>query len=336
MGLLERIGLRKGREALRVGVIGPGLIWRKKHRIELEPFADRVEVAAMCARSAETLDAAELPRARRYAGIETLLADDELEAVLILTPIALNAPTAVAALRAGKDVFVEKPLGRSVAECREVLAAEKESGRRVFVLEQSVYRADIAAAKRLLDEGRIGELVLFDRVDHMLFDAGAHDLGGFGKVAWRREADFPLGAMFDAGVHAIAQLNRLFGLPQSVLASGKKWREEFGDQDEVLAQLEYASGLRGVFSQSSALPNVHTGFNIRGTGGVLRPTGTGVVLTDLEGHSEELEAAGNDMWARTLEGRGYSALEAARDVAVLEAIARSIESEAREAVEPVA
>jgi predicted dehydrogenase len=341
MGLLERIGIRKGRAPLRLGVIGPGLIWRRKHRAELGPHAKRVEFAAICARSQETLDAAELPGARRYTEIEALLADDELDAVLVLTPIALNAPTTIAALKAGKDVFVEKPLGRTVEECRAVLAAEKESGKRVFVLEQSVYRADIVVARRLLDEGRVGELVLFDRIDHMLFDAGDHDLGGFGKVAWRREADFPLGAMFDAGVHAIAQLNRLFGVPESVVASGKKWREEFGEYDEVLVQLNHAGGLRGVFSQSSALPGVHGGFNIRGTKGVLRPTGTSVLVTNLEGQTEELAAAGNDLWEQTLNAyetgaeTGYSSLEAARDVAVLEAAARSIESGMRETVERV-
>jgi predicted dehydrogenase len=296
---------------------------------------------AVCARSQASFDAAGLPGARRHEDIDGLVNDDGVEAVMVLTPIALNAEASVAALKAGKDVFVEKPLGASLDACRAVLEAEAQTGKRVFVLEQSVYRADIVRARALLAEQRIGELVLFDRIDHFLFDAGAHDMGGFGKTEWRREPAYPLGAMFDAGVHAIAQLTALFGVPEHVRASGKKWREGFGDYDEVLVQLDFASGLRGVFSQSAALPNAHAGFHIRGTQGVLCPTGTSVQITDLEGATEDLPAEGNDMWARLLDARDsgepapYTPLDAARDVAVLEAVDRSIRSGAREPVEPV-
>ncbi len=325
---------------LRLGVIGPGLIWRQKHQIVLAQHAGEVEIVALCARRQETLDAAGVPGSRHYDDIGKLLHDADVQAVLVLTPIGLNASTTVAALEAGKDVFVEKPLGQTTAECQAVLRAEAASGKRVTVLEQAVYHADISTTRRLLAENAIGELILYDRIVHFLMDADKHDAGGFGRTAWRREGAFPLGALLDAGIHPLAQLTRLFGVPESVSATGRKWRQEFGEYDEVLMQFQYASGLRGVFSHSAALPTIQCGFNIRGTNGVIQPAGNKVLVTGLDEQTNEVaaDASRGDMWQQILQALTtgsrplYTAADAAQDVAILESVATAIRSGATERV----
>jgi predicted dehydrogenase len=325
---------------IRIGVIGPGLIWHKTHRPTLERFGSRVQITAICARSERTLDEAQAPGATRFTRIEDLLADASVDAVMVLTPILLNASTAIAALAAGKHVFLEKPVATAMDEARALLKAEAASGKRVYVLEQAAYSGRLAMMQRMIVEKRLGELVLYDRIDHGILDADKHHAGGYGKTAWRQEADFPLGMLFDGGIHAVAELTQLFGVPETVFASGKKWRQGFGEYDEILMQFRYASGLRGVFSHCSALPWVHCGLVVRGTQAILRPEGDSVELTDLDSVSQHvpLDRGHAGMWEQIVNAYEqslpppYTSLHAAQDVAILETVAKAIRSGKEQAI----
>jgi scyllo-inositol 2-dehydrogenase (NADP+) len=329
---------------IHLGVIGPGLIWQKSHRPALERLSGRIQVSAICARQQSALDFAGVPDARQYTRIEDLLHDPDLDAVMVLTPIRLNAPTAIAALRAGKHVFLEKPAGTCIDECRALLAAEAASGKHVYVLEQAVYGSSLLSMKRVIDEKRLGDLVLYDRFSHGILDSETHDAGGYGKTAWRQQADFPLGALFDGGIHTIAELTRLFGIPERVFASGKKWRSGFGEYDEVLMHFTYASGLRGIFSHSAALPGVHGDFTIRGTAGTLRPGSRSLQVVDLDSKTEELpmdDGTRAGMWEQILTAyernvaAPYSCADAAQDVAILDAVAQGLRSGREERIVPL-
>jgi len=330
---------------IRVGVIGPGLIWHKSHRPALEKFGSRVRVTAICARSQHTLDDAGTPHATRHTQIKDLLGDASVDAVMVLTPIALNTSTAIAALNAGKHVFLEKPVAIGVDPCQELLLAESNSGKRVYVLEQAAYSARLVAMRQLITEKRLGDLILYDRIEHGILDADENDAGGYGKTAWRQEAEFPLGMLFDGGIHAIAELTQLFGAPLAVFASGKKWRSGFGEYDQILMQFRYASGLRGIFSHCSALPWTHCGFTLRGTRGVLHPAGDSLELTNLESATQTFSVNQQDhagMWEQILTAYErslpppYTCLQAAQDVAILEGVAKAIRSGKEEPITTMA
>src|SRR5687767_584961 len=112
---------------IRLGVIGAGLIWIRTHKPILETMTDAFAPLAFCDVSEERRAALaqEFPEARVLADYHSLLDLPEVEAVLVLTPIALNAPVAHAALRAGKHVIMEKPLARSVAEGRALITTAR-------------------------------------------------------------------------------------------------------------------------------------------------------------------------------------------------------------------
>jgi predicted dehydrogenase len=326
---------------IRLGVIGPGLIWHKAHRPVLATFGSRVRVTAICAPTERTLDDAGAPDAARYARIDDLLRDDGVDAVMVLTPISLNTATAIAALKAGKHVFLEKPIASSLEACDALLSAEADSGKRIYALEQAAYSARLAAMQRVLAEGRLGDVVLYDRIDHGMIDADRHDAGGYGKTRWRQQAEFPLGMLFDGGIHAIAELTQLFGVPQAVFASGTKWREGFGELDQVLMQFRYASGMRGVFSHCSALPWVRCGFTVRGTQGIMHPGSDSLEVFDLDAKAEQIptnEPTHVRMWGQILAAYEravrppYTSRQAAQDVAILVAVAKAIRSCAEEAI----
>jgi predicted dehydrogenase len=115
-------------EAIRVGVVGCGLVAQVMHLPHLRDLADRFAVTAVCDIAPGALDHAGrmFPAARRHHRWADVI-DDDVDAVLVLTP-GSHAPVAVAAAEAGLHVFVEKPMCFSVAEGEEMVRAAERSG----------------------------------------------------------------------------------------------------------------------------------------------------------------------------------------------------------------
>lgn len=320
-----------------LGIIGAGLIWDKAHKGAIRRLGERVRIAAFAARSAETRAkvTAEFPEAAVYADYRELLKSGGIDAVAVLTPIPLNAPVTIEALEAGKHVFVEKPLARSADEARRVAEAERRTGRQVCVLEQVRYAEDLLEAKKLLDEGRIGRVAAYDRVAHYRLDG---ETAGYGKTVWRAEPNFPLGTLFDGGIHQISELSYLFGAPETVYARGAKLREGFGDYDNIVMTLTHPGGVVGTFGHAGCLSPARNYFYIRGDAGILHYTMQAITI-DVYGEPDpdiiNLHAGIGDATFRTwergfdvLDGRAaalrYGTAESVADIALLEAVDRSL------------
>ena len=93
------------------------------------------DLAAICDFDAAALaKAAELaPEARTTDDLDAVLADDGIDAVALATPVPTHADLAVKALEAGKHVFVEKPLAKSVADAERAVAAADAAGKKLMV-----------------------------------------------------------------------------------------------------------------------------------------------------------------------------------------------------------
>src|SRR5262245_40084524 len=208
---------------IRLGVVGVGRIWMRTHQAILATLTDVFQPAAFCDARAErrAAIAAEFPAALVLADVQQLLALPALDAVLVLTPLALNAPIAQAALRAGKDVIMEKPIARSVAEGQALIATARQAGRRLFVTEQMGYGQVGDTLAALLAARAVGDLLMWDRVQHWEAEPASKPLS-YAATEWRKQADFPLGALFDGGIHLIASLSTVFGAPNSVYAAGRR------------------------------------------------------------------------------------------------------------------
>lgn len=92
------------------------------------------------------------------ASLDALLARDDVDAVVLASPPATHLEQTLRAAAAGRHLLVEKPMAQSVAECAEMAAACREAGVRLSVVSQHRFRDSPAAAKRLIDEGRIGQV----------------------------------------------------------------------------------------------------------------------------------------------------------------------------------
>lgn len=325
--------------SVKLGVIGLGLIWQRVHKTFMTSDQTSFDPIAFCDLSEERRAAtqAEFPDALVVADYQELLAQPEIEAVQVLTPIAYNAPVARAALLAGKDVIMEKPIARSVTEGKELLATAQQLGRRLIITEQLAYRHNDAQLAALLADGVIGEPILWERVQHLEADTGTGPMR-YESTPWRKEANFPLGTLFDGGIHLIASLSRVFGAPASVAATGRKLREEYGEYDQVAMLFHYTNGMTGMLSHSSYLPAVKNYFYIHGTAGAISVDHDRLVIERRDG-SETIplptENAYASMWAAINEAyqQGeapyYTPARALQDVAILEAVDQAIKQEIR-------
>jgi predicted dehydrogenase len=140
---------------LRVGIVGAGNI-SAQYSASLSRLS-QLPVTAVCdlvVDRAEAL-AAQHPGARALA-LPDLLGAADVDVVLVLTLPATHADVALAAIAAGKHVYVEKPLAMSVAAGREVLEAAAAAGRRVGCAPDTVLGTGIQTARAAVDAGRIG------------------------------------------------------------------------------------------------------------------------------------------------------------------------------------
>jgi scyllo-inositol 2-dehydrogenase (NADP+) len=332
-------------EPIRLGIVGPGLIWENAHRPALAPLVPGTySLRAFSGRSQASRDkiARDYPDAAFHHDYHDLVARDDVDAVVVLTPIALNARVAMAALAAGKDVYLEKPMAASLAEGLELAARAEEAGRHVFILEQSAYRAAYRVARERIQAGDIGVPLAYERASHGLFDAGAHSVRGYGRTAWRQQPDFPLGTLFDGGHHQLAAIAEMLGAPTAVVAHGHNLRPDYGEYDVVLMLFEHPGALRGMFSYSDYLGGERNYMLIRGTEGLLAFDRRRLTLSDREGHERPIDVPEENthrrMWrdiaacTRDLDDSGrsdvccYGIAEGLRELRTLEAVDRSAHS----------
>lgn len=105
------------------------------------------------------IEARDLLGSRVCSGFDELIADPEVELVVVASPSLDHVPQAVAAMRAGKDVLCEKPMTTNLADADRLLAVAKETGRVLTVNQHMRYFADTRQVQSVLRSGKLGELL---------------------------------------------------------------------------------------------------------------------------------------------------------------------------------
>ncbi|MEM7028044.1 MAG: Gfo/Idh/MocA family oxidoreductase [Chloroflexota bacterium] len=318
-----------------IGIIGLGLIWIRTHKPILDTMDSLFQPIALCdvdeTRRVEAATA--FPEAQVFSDYTQLLNLTDIDTVIVLTPISFNAPIALAALQAGKNVIMEKPIARSVAEGQQLITAAKDAGKRLIVLEQMGYQKNAKLIIDLIQSGEVGDLVTWDRVQHAELDTAKGKMR-YDTTPWRKTADFPLGTLFDGGIHIIAQLTGLFGAPDMVSATGQTLRPDYGKFDQVSMLFHYENGPSGTFSHSSYLTKAGNHFHIYGTQGVIQVERHQLTIQkpDQPDHIIELptENPYRSMWQAIAahyqhdQSLVYTPERAVQDVAILETVDRAI------------
>jgi predicted dehydrogenase len=275
---------------VRLGVVGAGNISELNVPGYLEH--PRCEVVAVCDQQIERARArAEswgVPRA--YGSLDDLLADEEVDAVEILTPTYLHADHVVAAARAGKHVSCQKPIANSVADGRRMVAACDEAGVAFRITENCCHYPPLERARELLRQGAVGTPTVI-RIKTVVGQTDsefqAHlDPEGY---TWRFDGHSPGGHLFDDVVHKYAMALWLVDEDvRRVSAVVRKGRLFF--ETPTVALFEYArDDLLGMMEVSHApgmyIPSDWYGadefFEIQGTEGFVWVTRLSGRLVDL-------------------------------------------------------
>lgn len=133
-----------------------------------------------------------------------LPADQRIEAVSIVTPNHMHAPPAIAALEAGLDVIIEKPLANSLANARSIAEAAARTGRRIAVTHTYTGYPLVKQARELVTSGQFGKVRRVSVKYTQDWLSRADDLQGNKQAAWRTdpEQSGEAGAFGDIGTHA--------------------------------------------------------------------------------------------------------------------------------------
>lgn len=237
---------------LRVGVIGCGSIAQHRHLPEYQANKN-VELVAVCDSNEERANQiAEKYEVEAYTNYEDLLSSGTVDAVSVCTPNYLHAPISIAALNAGLHVLCEKPMSTSKQEAEAMIAAAKESGKKLMIAHNQRFVASHQRARQLIASGEIGKIYSFRTA---FGHGGPEGWSVDGKESWFFEKDKAfVGAMGDLGVHKTDLLRYVLGEEITEVGSFVETSAKvFADVDDnAVCVLKTESGIIGTLAASWA------------------------------------------------------------------------------------
>lgn len=227
------------RKPISIGVVGIGF----GQQVLVPAFRSdaRCVIAGICAsrfdRAQQVAQALNIPRA--YRDGNELAAAPDISAVAIATPPGIQATVALAAARAGKHVFCEKPLAVDASQARELLAAVRAS-KAAHAIDFEFAEMDAwQQTRRILQEGSLGEIrqvVLSWRVETYSYRAQTH--------SWKTQLENGGGTLNNFASHTFYYLEWLFG-PIARLSARLTPRESGGAEARADLWLEFEAGFPG-------------------------------------------------------------------------------------------
>jgi len=220
-----------------VAIIGAGFMG-SAHAANYASLGDRVRVKTVCGRSPErAARVAEVVGAVAGIDLDTVLGDDEIDAVDICVPTPSHRDVAERAFAAGKHVFLEKPLALTAEDAEAIVAAAERSGKIFMVGLVLRFWPEYVELARLVERGGIGRprAVFAQRLSPPADWAD-----------WLRDRGQSGGTAVDLMIHDFDQMNALLGTPRSVFASEP-------EPGHVHAVVEYADG-SGIAEGSMKMP----------------------------------------------------------------------------------
>ncbi|GMA08745.1 inositol 2-dehydrogenase [Tetragenococcus halophilus subsp. flandriensis] len=202
------------------------------------------ELSALCDPMEENLQNAQAELAVKYTyqDYQEALANDEIDAVIIVTPTAYHKEIAIAAAKAKKHILCEKPLAMDEQECKEIISEAQKNNVKLQVGFMRRFDVSFQEAKKVIDSGEIGDVVLVKSLTH----------GPSKPKEWMYDISLSSGPIGEVNSHDLDTL-RWFANDEvaSIYAIGGNFRSpEMGGQypdyyDTVSMNLKFKNGILG-------------------------------------------------------------------------------------------
>ena len=181
---------------------------------------------------------------RWYTDAQELVADPEVNAIYVATPPSSHATFAIMAMRAGKPVYVEKPLASTYDDCARINRVSEETGQPCFVAYYRRYLPYFQKVKEIIESGRIGRTLNVQI--RFATPPREEDSAPSGSAPWRVQPDIAGGGYFyDMAPHQLDFLQTIYGVITEARGICSNRGGLYQAEDTVNACFEFENGLPG-------------------------------------------------------------------------------------------
>jgi predicted dehydrogenase len=214
---------------VRIGVIGNGQIG--KHHLERYAKIPEAEIVAVCdIREDEMQRVAQMHNVpHTYANYHDLLAHEDLDSVDVCVHNFLHAPITKDALKAGKNVYCEKPMSWTYADAKSMYDAAKQAGKMLHIQLATIYEPATQAARRLMEDGHLGQIYYVKCYTHRRRNRPFVD--GYGTKEFVNTNTSGGGTLLDMAVYSLGRMMYLLDAPEVLTVSGVKYQQTDMYQD---------------------------------------------------------------------------------------------------------
>jgi Predicted dehydrogenases and related proteins len=194
---------------VKIGIIGCGKIAQLRHIPEFADNPNATVYGFFDANQDRCREIAAQYGGVAYESVEAMLADENIDAVSVITPNFTHASISIAALKQGKHVLCEKPMAVTLADCEEMAQVSEEMGKKLMIAHNQRFNSSHVLAKQLLEQGAIGEVISFRT---SFAHSGADNWSVDGANSWFMDkSKSHFGAFADLGVHKTDLMVYLLG-----------------------------------------------------------------------------------------------------------------------------
>ena len=181
--------------------------------------------------------------------INGVLEDPEIKAVIIATPHGLHEEMFIDAVRAGKQIFCEKPFALNSNAARQMIAEAENKGLTIGIGHERRFEGAFEEIKRVVDAGELGTLL------HLEFNASYNNMVKAPAKGWRKDPNqTPAGMMTALGVHQTDFMQTLAGPVERINAQLSHRSDDFPNEDILTVQLFFKSGISGSLTSLATTP----------------------------------------------------------------------------------
>ncbi len=237
---------------VRWGIIGCGDVTEIKSGPAFQKVENSELVAVMRRNGEKAADYAKRHNVPKwYDDADKLINDSDINAIYVATPPSTHAAYAIKSMRAGKPVYVEKPMAMNADECQQMINVSEETGMPLFV---AYYRRALpyfVKLKELIDMQAIGKVKMINLILHL--PAKPEELDG--SAGWRVDPSISGGGHFhDLAAHQMDYLEYVFGPIKEVKGTATNQAGLYATNDVVAAAFQFESGVMGTGSWCFTVP----------------------------------------------------------------------------------
>jgi predicted dehydrogenase len=229
---------------IRVGIIGSGFMGRTNAET-ITRYVHGGELVAIAGGSRAPALAADY-QVESEPSVEALLQRSDIDAVLISTPHAAHAAEALAAVKAGKHVLIDKPMATSVQDCDRIIEAARTSRVKVMIMFGQRFRVCNMEARRLVREGAIGNVRMIQ--EQILATGGLSALSPWQSLPEN------YGIFLGHAVHNIDRIRWITGAEISSVSAHVQRDPQSGNEVSTMALLSLTNGAMATLWASWAIP----------------------------------------------------------------------------------